>query len=240
MLTFEQLESRTVPANIVQAGGLLTVYGDVAQPNQILADNVPGGISVTLNGQETVYSGVSHITLIGGEANDRIVNRSTTPSSIYGLEGNDLIRVFSGNDFMVPGAGNDDVQALVGTNRVYTNEDGEVDFVVASQTSFVSAASNDVVTRPTQFHLAGDTLYVIGSAVAVNYNADEILVIYGPNFVLTAKFDYLVHIGTNANDVFINVSDAEAIVFGGNGTDVYVGDLSKTQFADAIEYVFSN
>lgn len=247
MLNLEQLESRLVPTTSIRFGNVLTVYGDVAHPNNMLAETAPGGVNVTVNGQTNLYAGLDHLVLIGGDANDVVINRSNIPGSIFGQGGNDVIRVFSGNDFIVAGTGNDDVQALLGTNFVYVNEDADTDFVTASPTSFVSAAPNDIVIKNgRQYLLSGDTLYLISDSgfntfIAFNNGNDGVAVLYGSqNYYLSATgIKHLVFVGSNANDAFINVSTIDAIVFGGGGDDIYLGNLTKTQFTDAIEFVFA-
>ncbi len=116
----EALEDRLNPSPIWVQSGILYVYGNYKDANQLVLRDGPGSTLVaesTSNGLRTVldYLNVRKVVFYGGGGNDLLDNQSRYVSVwADGGDGNDTLLGGVGNDTLLGGAGNDTIDGRAG------------------------------------------------------------------------------------------------------------------------------
>ena len=111
-------------ASIAFADGVLSITGDVADPNQVrVYTELRQGNLVALAGstrRSVRLADVTSIQIIGGDANDRILlgENLKVPALIEGGAGSDVLYGGAGADTLVGGTGNDKLVGRRGNDRL--------------------------------------------------------------------------------------------------------------------------
>lgn len=123
----EVLESRNLLSSVSIVDSVLTVQGDAADNEVVVTEDVEAGtVSVQLDGNKSVFERdeVSALVIRGRRGDDLLENRSSLNASIFGGEGNDVMRGGSGDDLLRGGRG-DDVINDFGGNNILKGNDGD-------------------------------------------------------------------------------------------------------------------
>jgi len=241
MLKVERLEWRDCPAAVMNLG-VLTVAGHATQANVITVDAVGDQTRVTLNGDQSLYSGVTQLVLVGGNKADDISNNTAIPATIVAGAGNDSVFGGNGNDVIVAGSGKDLVYDLLGANTIVSNDDNSKDTIFSNFASVVLSDRKDQVVTffapgrtpgSGNISLENGVLYLTpnnnGNTFILNEVGNKVFLTYnmgnGPQVTVFSKkdIDYIAFFGGTGNDVYLNNTSISEASYGSAGNDLIVG-----------------
>jgi Ca2+-binding RTX toxin-like protein len=244
---FETLEMRQLfAADITLDSGILSIQGSVeADEIGVVRDNA--SVVVRLGHDESLTTrafparSVREIVVRAGEGDDRILNGTDIPSTVYGGNGNDILiggkgadvlHAGPGDDLVIAGEGNDLVFGDIGDDQVYAGSGHDQVFAEAGNDTVLGEAGADVLDGGLgndEVFGGGDVDWLYGGAgddlLAGNADTDVVYGGAGDDFIWGGTgSDYL--FGESGNDR-VEGGAAQDLISGGSGLNALVAEGSN-------------
>jgi uncharacterized delta-60 repeat protein len=230
-------------------GDSLQVGGTDGNDTITVSPGSGGATDVSLNGDQTSWSGFTQIVIMAGDGNDTVrVNPNVNQSvAIFGGAGDDSLKGGSGDDILIGGDGDDLLHGQAGRDLLIGGDgqdrivgQTDSDILVAGLSNYDSdlGALNLVLSEWTSSRSYGQrSANIIGHDITIGAfsgprnNGSIFLTPDGPSATVFDDADVDVLTGSAGEDLFLFNAD--------NPVQDTITDLSAGEFAADLEFLFT-
>jgi Ca2+-binding RTX toxin-like protein len=152
------------------------VFGTATSGDDVITGDANNNIILGADGNDTLRDGAGNDGVYGQNGNDTLMGDAGN-DTLVGAEGGDLVGIAvqnnqlvvssAGNDMLDGGAGNDVLYDGLGTNQMITGAGSDI--VVIGGESLSNAAGVKTTNTVTDFSVANDKIFVLGTTASPAY-----------------------------------------------------------------------